>query len=84
MQYRPIGASGVQASKFALGAMSLGAFGTHDRSECTTIVQRAVDAGINVIDPPTSTPMGNRRSSSGAHSAGAAARCSWRASASGP
>jgi aryl-alcohol dehydrogenase (NADP+) len=50
MQYRPIGASGVQASKFALGAMSLGAFGTHDRSECTTIVQRAVDAGINVID----------------------------------
>jgi aryl-alcohol dehydrogenase-like predicted oxidoreductase len=33
-----------------LGAMSLGAFGTQDRNECAKIVQRAVEAGINVID----------------------------------
>ena len=50
MEFRPIGTSGVQASKLALGAMSLGSLGTQDREECTRIVQRAVEAGINVID----------------------------------
>jgi aryl-alcohol dehydrogenase-like predicted oxidoreductase len=50
MECRPIGSSGVQASALALGAMSLGAFGTQDWAECSKIVRRAVDAGINVID----------------------------------
>jgi aryl-alcohol dehydrogenase-like predicted oxidoreductase len=50
MEFRPLGTSGVLASRFALGAMSLGSLGTADVEECTGIVRRAVDAGVNVID----------------------------------
>jgi aryl-alcohol dehydrogenase-like predicted oxidoreductase len=50
MEFRPIGSSGVQASKFALGAMSFGSRGNPDLQECVRIIRRAVDAGINVID----------------------------------
>ncbi len=50
MQYRHLGRTGVQVSTLCLGAMSFGAFGNPDRDECTRIIRRALDAGINTID----------------------------------
>jgi aryl-alcohol dehydrogenase (NADP+) len=50
MEYRYLGRSGVQVSALSLGAMSLGSMGNTDVNECTEIVHRALDAGINMID----------------------------------
>ncbi|MEE2057175.1 aldo/keto reductase [Rhodococcus artemisiae] len=50
MEYRYLGRSGVQVSALSLGAMSLGSMGNTDADECTAIVHRALDAGINMID----------------------------------
>ena len=37
-------------STFGLGTMVLGAWGNPDRRECETVVRRALDAGINLVD----------------------------------
>lgn len=50
MQYRVLGATGVHVSVFTLGTMSFGALGNTDHDDCTRIVHRALDAGINCID----------------------------------
>jgi aryl-alcohol dehydrogenase-like predicted oxidoreductase len=50
MKFRPLGSSGVQVSTFALGAMMFGRIGNSDFEQCAHIVNRALDAGINVID----------------------------------
>jgi aryl-alcohol dehydrogenase-like predicted oxidoreductase len=48
--YRPLGRTGVLVSPLTLGAMNFGPqFGT-DRAEATSVVDAALDAGINVID----------------------------------
>ncbi|MCK8669756.1 aldo/keto reductase [Rhodococcus sp. NPDC003382] len=50
MEYRYLGRTGVQVSALCLGAMSLGPMGNDDVQECTSIVHRALDAGVNMID----------------------------------
>ncbi|MEV7931701.1 aldo/keto reductase [Curtobacterium sp. NPDC089185] len=53
MQYRTLGRTGIQVSPLALGAMMLGtdgSIGNGDEQDSVRIVNRALDAGINLID----------------------------------
>jgi aryl-alcohol dehydrogenase-like predicted oxidoreductase len=50
MEFRTLGRTGIQVSRFGLGTMVLGAWGNTDRAECTRIVHRALDAGVNLVD----------------------------------
>ena len=50
MEYRPLGATGVQVSPLCLGAMMFGAWGNPDHDESIRIIHRALDAGINFVD----------------------------------
>ena len=50
MEQRPLGRTGVSVSKLCLGAMMFGGWGNTDHDECTRIIHRALDAGINFID----------------------------------
>jgi aryl-alcohol dehydrogenase-like predicted oxidoreductase len=50
IEYRALGATGVRVSRFGLGTMVLGAWGNRDLAECTRIVHRAIDAGVNLVD----------------------------------
>src|SRR5207302_1559562 len=50
MEYRPLGATGVQVSPLCLGTMNFGAWGNSDPDESIRIIHRALDAGINFID----------------------------------
>jgi aryl-alcohol dehydrogenase-like predicted oxidoreductase len=50
MQYRTLGRTGVKVSTLCLGAMMFGAFGNRDHDECVSIIDAALDAGINFID----------------------------------
>lgn len=48
MDYRPLGRTGVMVSPLCLGAMNFG--GPTSEEESITIINRALDAGINFID----------------------------------
>jgi aryl-alcohol dehydrogenase-like predicted oxidoreductase len=54
MEYRTLGASGLQVSKVALGAMTFGSgmppITTVDEGDAQRMVHRALDAGVNLID----------------------------------
>ena len=50
MEFRTLGRTGVQVSRFGLGTMVLGAWGNTDHDDCVRLINRAVDAGINLID----------------------------------
>ncbi len=50
MQFRTLGATGVQVSELCLGAMMFGAWGNPDHDESVAIIHRAFDAGVNFID----------------------------------
>jgi predicted aldo/keto reductase-like oxidoreductase len=50
MEYRPLGRTGVQASKLCLGTMMFGAWGNADHEDSIRIIHRALDAGINFVD----------------------------------
>ncbi|MFG1905388.1 aldo/keto reductase [Kribbella sp. NPDC048928] len=50
MQYRTLGHTGVQVSSLALGAMNFGAIGRTGQDEVTAMIDRALTAGINLID----------------------------------
>jgi aryl-alcohol dehydrogenase-like predicted oxidoreductase len=50
MNYRRLGATGVQISALGLGTMMLGSWGNPDHDEGVRVIHRAVDAGINFID----------------------------------
>jgi aryl-alcohol dehydrogenase (NADP+) len=50
IELRPLGRTGIHVSRFGLGAMVLGAWGNRDRAECLRIVNRTLDAGINLVD----------------------------------
>jgi len=50
MEYRPLGATGVEVSKLTLGAMMFGAWGNPDHEDGIRIIHAALDAGINVVD----------------------------------
>src|SRR5215217_6580482 len=50
MELRTLGKTGVQVSRFCLGAMMFGAMGNRDHDDCVRIIHAALDAGINFID----------------------------------
>ncbi|WP_323095480.1 aldo/keto reductase [Intrasporangium sp. YIM S08009] len=50
MRYRPLGGTGVHVSPYALGTMMFGAVGNPDRAACHAMLERALDAGINLVD----------------------------------
>jgi len=50
MEYRKLGATGVEVSKLTLGAMMFGAWGNPDHADGIRIIHAALDAGINVVD----------------------------------
>src|SRR6478752_9841202 len=50
MKHRPLGRTGIQVSPFALGAMMFSSFGNGDQGEVDRMVDRALDAGINLVD----------------------------------
>src|SRR5437588_760878 len=50
MEYRPLGATGVQVSPLCLGTMNFGAWGNSDPDESIRVIHAALDAGINFVD----------------------------------
>ncbi|MGH2688637.1 MAG: aldo/keto reductase, partial [Actinomycetota bacterium] len=49
-EYAPLGGTGMKVSRLCLGCMMFGAWGNPDRDDCTRIIGRAVEAGINFLD----------------------------------
>ena len=47
---RRLGRTGLDVSRFGLGAMVLGQWGNRDRAACLRIINGAIDAGVNLID----------------------------------
>ncbi|GAA2269823.1 aldo/keto reductase [Streptomyces ruber] len=50
MRTRPLGRTGIHVSPYCLGTMMFGPAGNPDPDDCTRIIHRALDAGINFID----------------------------------
>ena len=50
MQYRTLGKTGIKVSPYCLGAMMFGKLGNPDHDDATSIIHKALDAGINFID----------------------------------
>lgn len=50
MKYRTLGRTGIKVSPYCLGSMMFGAIGNPDHGDCTRIIHKALDAGINFID----------------------------------
>src|SRR5437764_14257277 len=50
MERTTLGATGIQVSRYCLGAMMFGAWGNRDHDDCIRIIRTALDAGINFID----------------------------------
>ncbi len=50
MRYRTLGRTGVEVSTLSLGAMNFRSLGRTTQDDATAIVNRAIEAGINLID----------------------------------
>src|SRR5437764_12255232 len=50
MERTTLGATGIQVSRYCLGAMMFGAWGNRDHDDCIRIIHAALDAGINFVD----------------------------------
>src|SRR5947207_7917347 len=50
MERTTLGATGIQVSRYCLGAMMFGAWGNRDHDDCIRIIHTALDEGINFID----------------------------------
>src|SRR4051794_32039383 len=50
MERTTLGTTGIQVSRYCLGAMMLGAWGNADHDDSISIIHAAFDAGINFID----------------------------------
>ena len=50
MKYRTLGRTGLKVSPLCLGAMMFGGWGNPDHDDSVSIIQAAIDAGINFID----------------------------------
>jgi aryl-alcohol dehydrogenase-like predicted oxidoreductase len=50
MDYVRLGRTGLKVSRLCLGTMVLGPWGNADPDDCTRIIQKALDEGINFID----------------------------------
>jgi len=60
MEYRPLGASGIEASVVGLGAWAIGGWmwGGTDERKSVEAIQAALDAGINFVDTAPAYGMG--------------------------
>ena len=50
MEHRTLGSSGIEVSALALGTMMFGRWGNPDEAECRRMVDRALDAGVTLVD----------------------------------
>src|SRR5438477_8443021 len=50
MERTTLGTTGIQVSRYCLGAMMFGAWGNRDHDDCVRVVHAALDGGINFID----------------------------------
>ncbi len=50
MERTTLGRTGIQVSRYCLGAMMFGAWGNRDHDDCVAIIHAALDAGINFVD----------------------------------
>jgi aryl-alcohol dehydrogenase-like predicted oxidoreductase len=50
MERTTLGTTGIQVSRYCLGAMMFGAWGNRDHDDSIRIIHTALDAGINFID----------------------------------
>mgnify|MGYP003577862798 CR=1 FL=1 len=50
MEYRTLGRSGIQVSRYCLGAMMFGAMGNREHDDCVRIIHKALESGINFTD----------------------------------
>jgi aryl-alcohol dehydrogenase-like predicted oxidoreductase len=50
MNYRVLGATGIEVSTYALGTMMFGRIGNPDHADSERIIHAALDAGINFVD----------------------------------
>ncbi|MEU1788605.1 aldo/keto reductase [Streptomyces sparsogenes] len=50
MRMRQLGQTGIEVSAYCLGTMMFGRNGNQDHDECTRMIHRALDAGINFVD----------------------------------
>src|SRR3954463_4212080 len=50
MERTTLGTTGIQVSRYCLGAMMLGAWGNRDHDDSIRIIHTALDAGINFVD----------------------------------
>lgn len=50
MEQRPLGTTGLDVSPLGLGTMVLGSWGNTDLAACARVINRALDAGINLVD----------------------------------
>jgi aryl-alcohol dehydrogenase-like predicted oxidoreductase len=50
VQYRTLGATGIEVSTLALGTMMFGPWGNPDEAECQLMVDQALAAGVNLFD----------------------------------
>src|SRR5437764_8853328 len=50
MDRTTLGRTGIQVSRYCLGAMMFGAWGNRDHDDCVRIIHAALDGGINFID----------------------------------
>src|SRR3954470_6527219 len=50
MEGTTLGRTGIQVSRYCLGAMMFGAWGNRDHDDCIRMIHTALDAGINFID----------------------------------
>jgi aryl-alcohol dehydrogenase (NADP+) len=50
MEIRTLGKTGIQVSRYCLGAMMFGAYGNRDHDDCVRVIHKALDSGINFID----------------------------------
>jgi aryl-alcohol dehydrogenase-like predicted oxidoreductase len=49
-EYRTFGRTGLKVSPLTLGTMMFGGYGNADHADSVRIIQRALDAGINLVD----------------------------------
>jgi len=59
MYHRTLGRSGVQVGQLSLGTMMFGRGGNTDVAECTAMVHRALDAGMNLFDTADGYGLGD-------------------------
>ena len=50
MERTTLGRTGIQVSRYCLGAMMFGAWGTKDHDDSVRVIHHALDSGINFID----------------------------------